>query len=326
LSPFYRCRVGLSTAPSNRAPEQSRTEALGGPAVSPRLPLSPARIPRPGGPIVIGRPRFDRAHHRTDPDRPRSRRSAGARDRRRRGEPAPLRGAGRRSRRRGGRVDDAARVLLRPAWPSTTGCAVLPEDGPALGLLRRLAVRHAATVGGSFPCRDADGHNRNAYLLMGPDGRRGAATTRTCPRCGRTASALGRRRRRKDIRTGVRVGAAVCWELMRTQAARRPQARRRAGRGLGVVEHPAVATHLDALRPRRRRARGRPAARRRGGHSTGACSPRCSLSVPHARFWRPANCARNAKRPVFAGLPDDGACRSRTGDLLLAKQALYQLS
>lgn len=46
--------------------------------------------------------------------------------------------------------------------------AALPADGPALDLLRRLARRHSATVGGSFICHDADGHNRNAFVLVDP--------------------------------------------------------------------------------------------------------------------------------------------------------------
>ena len=49
--------------------------------------------------------------------------------------------------------------------------AALPPDGAATQLLRRLATRHHATVGGSFICRDPDGHNRNSFFLVGPDGK-----------------------------------------------------------------------------------------------------------------------------------------------------------
>lgn len=102
--------------------------------------------------------------------------------------------------------------------------AALPPDGAATELLTALARRHRALVGGSFLCRDPDGHVRNAYLLADPDGLVG--------------------RHDKDLPTmwenafyttgdddGVlaaaehTVGAAVCWELMRTQTVRRLRGR-----------------------------------------------------------------------------------------------------
>lgn len=66
--------------------------------------------------------------------------------------------------------------------------AALPPDGEATELLRTLASRHRALVGGSFLCRDADGEVRNAFLLATPDGEIAGVTTRTCRRCGRTPS------------------------------------------------------------------------------------------------------------------------------------------
>lgn len=120
-----------------------------------------------------------------------------------------------------------ARIIALPEF-FTTGigfepalaAAVLPPDGAATELLTTVAARHGALVGGSFLCRDPDGHVRNAYRLAGPDG------------------VLGRHD--KDLPTmwenafytcgdddGVleagehTVGAAVCWELMRTQTVRR---------------------------------------------------------------------------------------------------------
>ncbi|WP_409437012.1 carbon-nitrogen hydrolase family protein [Mycobacterium sp. SMC-14] len=120
-----------------------------------------------------------------------------------------------------------ARIIALPEF-FTTGigfepalaAAALPPGGAATELLTTLARRHRALVGGSFLCRDTDGHVRNAYLLAGPDGVVG--------------------RHDKDLPTmwenafytdgdddGVleagehTVGAAVCWELMRTQTVRR---------------------------------------------------------------------------------------------------------
>jgi predicted amidohydrolase len=49
--------------------------------------------------------------------------------------------------------------------------AALPPDGAATQLLRELATRHHAVVGGSFICRDSDGENRNAWFLVATDGR-----------------------------------------------------------------------------------------------------------------------------------------------------------
>ena len=48
--------------------------------------------------------------------------------------------------------------------------AALAPDGAATQLLTDLGRRHGVTVGGSFLCRDPDGHARNAYFLVGPDG------------------------------------------------------------------------------------------------------------------------------------------------------------
>ncbi|MBK5231031.1 MAG: carbon-nitrogen hydrolase family protein, partial [Thermoleophilia bacterium] len=100
--------------------------------------------------------------------------------------------------------------------------AAMPPDGAATELLITLARRHAATVGGSFLCRDADGHVRNAFFLVSPEG-----------------SVLGRHD--KDLPTmwencfytgggddgvigagnGLQAGVAMCWELIRSQTARR---------------------------------------------------------------------------------------------------------
>ena len=46
----------------------------------------------------------------------------------------------------------------------------LPPDGIATALLLSLAKRHKAVVGGSFLCRDDDGHVRNAFFLATPEG------------------------------------------------------------------------------------------------------------------------------------------------------------
>ena len=46
----------------------------------------------------------------------------------------------------------------------------LAPDGAATTFSPAWPRRHGATVGGSFLCRDPDGHVRNALMLIGPDG------------------------------------------------------------------------------------------------------------------------------------------------------------
>lgn len=48
--------------------------------------------------------------------------------------------------------------------------AALPPEGKATELLLSLAQRHGALIGGSLLARDADGHVRNAYLVVTADG------------------------------------------------------------------------------------------------------------------------------------------------------------
>ena len=70
-----------------------------------------------------------------------------------------------------------ATVIALPEF-FTTGIGFLPElagtalppDGKATELMLGLARRHGAMIGGSLLVRDADGHVRNAYLLVTPEG------------------------------------------------------------------------------------------------------------------------------------------------------------
>lgn len=102
--------------------------------------------------------------------------------------------------------------------------AALPFDGAATELLIGLASRHQALVGGSFLCRDPDGHVRNAYVLADASGVIGRHD-KDLPTMWENAFYVGGT---DDgvIDTGEhRVGAAVCWELMRTQTVRRLRGR-----------------------------------------------------------------------------------------------------
>lgn len=103
--------------------------------------------------------------------------------------------------------------------------AALPPDGPATRLLTNLAQRHRALVGGSFLCRDDDGHVRNAYLLAVPPGGVAGRHDKDLPTMWENAFYTGGD---DDGVLGVgehTIGAAVCWELMRTQTVRRLRGR-----------------------------------------------------------------------------------------------------
>ena len=114
----------------------------------------------------------------------------------------------------------------------TTGMGFVPEladaslrpDGEATDLLLALARRHGALVGGSFLCRDPDGEARNAYLLATPDGIAGRHD-KDLPTMWENAFYVGGTDDGVIAAGGLDLGAAVCWEFMRTQTARRLRGR-----------------------------------------------------------------------------------------------------
>lgn len=102
--------------------------------------------------------------------------------------------------------------------------AALPPDGAATRLLTTLASRHRALVGGSFLCRDPDGHVRNAYLLADPTGVTGRHD-KDLPTMWENAFYTGGDDDGVLAAGEHAIGAAVCWELMRTQTVRRLRGR-----------------------------------------------------------------------------------------------------
>jgi predicted amidohydrolase len=103
--------------------------------------------------------------------------------------------------------------------------AALSPDGAATDLLRDLAARHGVTIGGSFLCRDPDGHVRNAYLLVGPGGEVLGRHDKDLPTMWENAFYVGGDDDGVIEAGELTVGAAVCWELMRTQTVRRLRGR-----------------------------------------------------------------------------------------------------
>ncbi|HKS28737.1 MAG TPA: carbon-nitrogen hydrolase family protein [Pyrinomonadaceae bacterium] len=96
----------------------------------------------------------------------------------------------------------------------------LPPGGAATSLLLTLAKRHKAVVGGSFLCRDTDGHVRNAFFLATPEGIAGRhdkdipTTWENCFYIGGTDDGL------IELK-GLTVGVALCMEFNRAQTVKR---------------------------------------------------------------------------------------------------------
>ncbi|WJR34344.1 carbon-nitrogen hydrolase family protein [Mycobacteroides immunogenum] len=102
--------------------------------------------------------------------------------------------------------------------------AALSPDGAATSLLCTLAQRYDALVGGSFLCRDKDGHVRNAYFAADSTGLVGRHD-KDLPTMWENSFYIGGR---DDgvLRAGtLDIGAAVCWELMRARTAQRMRTR-----------------------------------------------------------------------------------------------------
>jgi predicted amidohydrolase len=102
--------------------------------------------------------------------------------------------------------------------------AAMPPDGAATGLLVTLAARYQALIGGSFLCRDPDGHVRNAYFLAGPHGVVGRHD-KDLPTMWENAFYIGGHDDGVISSGEHQIGAAVCWELMRSQTVRRLRGR-----------------------------------------------------------------------------------------------------
>lgn len=119
-------------------------------------------------------------------------------------------------------------IVLPEFFPTAIGFvpelakAALPVDGPATAFLFRMARRHETVVGGSFLCRDGDGNVRNAFLLVEPDGTVAGRHDKDLPTMWEHSFYIGGA---DDgvitLSTGLRVGVAMCWELMRTSTVRR---------------------------------------------------------------------------------------------------------
>jgi predicted amidohydrolase len=111
----------------------------------------------------------------------------------------------------------------------TTGVAFLPElagaalppDGAATAMLERVAREEDIWLGGSFLCRDADREVRNAFFLIGPDGKLLGRHDKDLPTMWENAFYVGGDDDGVIDAGPFTAGAAVCWEFMRSRTARR---------------------------------------------------------------------------------------------------------
>lgn len=103
--------------------------------------------------------------------------------------------------------------------------AALPANGAGIQLLLDLATRHGAVTAGSFICRDDDGDNRNAWFLVSPDGSVLGRHDKDVPTMWENCFYIGGTDNGLLECDGHSVGAAMCWELMRSRTARRLRGR-----------------------------------------------------------------------------------------------------
>lgn len=127
-------------------------------------------------------------------------------------------------------INEGARWIALPEFFNTGICwnkqlvsAIQTPDGQAATFLRDFSAKHRVLIGGSFLCRLPDGQVRNRYMcyangdLVGTHDKDLPTMWENAFYEGGDAADIG------VIGTveNVRVGAAVCWEFMRTKTARR---------------------------------------------------------------------------------------------------------
>lgn len=113
------------------------------------------------------------------------------------------------------------------AWEPKIANAIETEDGAAASFLRDFSARHGVVIGGSFLCRVATGAVRNRYLAFA-NGMLVGRHDKDLPTMWENAFYEGGGPGDTGLlgsHEGIRIGAAVCWEFMRTMTARRLRGR-----------------------------------------------------------------------------------------------------
>ncbi|MGB7587986.1 MAG: carbon-nitrogen hydrolase family protein [Solirubrobacterales bacterium] len=185
--------------------------------------------------------------------------------------------------------------------PELAGAA-LPPDGPATAMLRRVAAAEGIWLGGSFLCRDDDGEVRNAFFLAGPDGRLHGRHDKDLPTMWENAFYIGGADDGLIDAGSFTVGAAVCWEFMRSATARRL-----AGR-VDVVVGGSNWWSVPAWTPRRLTRRMEEANARTAARAPAAFAPLVGAPVVHAAISGEIRC-RMPEIPIvpYTGRFEGGA-------------------
>jgi predicted amidohydrolase len=108
-------------------------------------------------------------------------------------------------------------------WDPEIAEAIQPMDGAAARFLEDFSAAHGVVMGGSFLCRLADGSVRNRYLCYA-HGELVGRHDKDLPTMWENAFYEGGGPEDDGVlgtHAQTRFGAAVCWEYMRTQTARR---------------------------------------------------------------------------------------------------------
>lgn len=203
----------------------------------------------------------------------------------------------------------------------TTGVGFLPElaaaalapDGEATALLLALARRHEALVGGSFLCRDADGHARNAFFLATPDGIAGRHD-KDLPTMWENCFYVGGADDGLLGVDGAGVGVALCWELMRTQTARRLRGK------VDVVVGGSCWWSIPPWPPRAVTRRLEAANARTAAAAAPAFARLVGAPVVHAAHSGPVECRMPASPLTYRGHFQGGALVSDARGRVLARR------
>lgn len=219
---------------------------------------------------------------------------------------------------------DGAQWIILPEF-FTTGMAydprlddcAMPADGAATELMTGLARRHEAVVGGSFLCEDPDGHVRNAFMLFSPDGSLLGRHDKDMPtmweNCFYTGGSDDGVIALADDRTA---GVAMCWELIRSQTARRLRER------VDVVVGGSCWWSIPAWRPRPITRRMELANRRNAVRAAAVTARMTGAPVIHAAHCGTIECPMPLTPLPYRGQAEGGAAvYDATGNALAFRDA-----
>jgi predicted amidohydrolase len=190
--------------------------------------------------------------------------------------------------------------------------ADLPPDGAATQLMASLATRHGATVGGSFLCRDEDGEVRNAFMLFSPEGTLIGRHDKDLPTMWENCFYVGGSDDGVLETADGAVGVAMCWELIRSQTARRLRGR------VSAVVGGSCWWSVPSWRPRAISARMERANAANATEAAPHFARLVGAPVVHAAHFGPIECAMPWAPLRYRGTTEGGASISAADGTVLA--------